>query len=303
MGPPDHALATVKAKLVRRAKRLKVPWVDARDVPGFAKEARVHNLFSLFSQLVVVEDVQGATVKNWLCTGYKKELFNMWGNVTLQKTGAHCMLTAVFMWCRGYKNLVKLSQGLGLAGAENKVLGQEGLVVRYPGSDPLKGQLRGQVKLTLDVRVQVKLTLDVHVQVKLTGVTCWLGKTCHCLTDGPVERTLKSKLEGLVECITPVSRPPPDVNRGIHCHQARGGAGPAPWRPPAAAQRVVGLVALHSAGLLLMGRPGLDPGGRGRRAAPLQQCVEVPARRLLLSPGSARLLNVLYPACGVCLWE
>ena len=124
MAPPDRALATVKAKLVRKAKRkCGVPRVDARDVPGSAKEARVHNLFGGFAQLVVVEDVQGATVKNWSCVGYKKELFNLWGNVTLQRAGAHGMSTAVFMGCRGYENLVKLSQGLGLAGAENKVLG------------------------------------------------------------------------------------------------------------------------------------------------------------------------------------
>ena len=41
-----------------------------------------------------------------------------------------------------------------------------------------------------------------RTQVKLTGVTCWLGKTCHCHSDGPVERMLKSKLVGLIECIT-----------------------------------------------------------------------------------------------------
>ena len=124
MAPPDRALATVKAKLVRRAKR-KVAGaarVDARDVPGSAKEARVHNLFGGFTQLVVAEDLQGATVKNWSCVGYKKELFNLWGNVTLQRA-VHGMSTAVFMGCRGYDNLVKLSQGLGLAGTENKVLG------------------------------------------------------------------------------------------------------------------------------------------------------------------------------------
>ena len=139
--------------------------LDERYRPYTAQEARVENLCGCFTEKVYTEMVKGALVTTNCNFGRQKEVFNIHGNVAINKG------KGLFMGVRDMNAIEKLADAIGLSSSHNNVhmaviCGKIGTRLQVKTSGLLENRLHRFPKNLLVEGRQYEHTNTVRIRVR-----------------------------------------------------------------------------------------------------------------------------------------